>query len=99
MNQNSENSPKIIDLASFRAKKNVKEDLGKGREPLFISHMDGKLSGSPHMKRPEAEDFGDRLSRIKLSLEKINRLMAELKKVSNKEEAQNNAPVSILSKK
>jgi len=47
-----------------------------------MSHLDGKVKGSPHLSRPEAEDFGDRLQRIRNSLEKINSLISELKKMS-----------------
>jgi len=50
-----------------------------GREPLFVSHVDGTVKGSPHFKRSEAEDFADRMQRIRISLEKINKLMSELK--------------------
>ncbi len=63
----------IIDLNAFRQKK-------EGREPLYISHLDGKVKGDPNLTRPSAEDFGDRLQRIRTSLNKINSLMAELKR-------------------
>jgi hypothetical protein len=73
----------VVDLASFRKSKEVAEELTRGgRSPLYVSHMTGKVTGSPHMKRPESPDFGDRLQRIRSSLEKINRLMTELKKMS-----------------
>jgi hypothetical protein len=78
----SKKSGDIVDLAAFRAKKDVQEQLARGRDPLFVSHLDGKIKGSPHLSRPKAEDFGDRIQRIRTSLEKINRLMTELKKIS-----------------
>jgi hypothetical protein len=53
---------------------------------LHVSHIDGKVKGSPHFRRPEADDFGDRMQRIKTSLEKINQLMTELKKTTRKAE-------------
>jgi len=77
--------PKVVDLAKFREKKSVTEELARGRNPLFVSHLDGKVKGSPHLERPKAEDFGDRVQRIRSSLEKINRLMSELKKISQQE--------------
>ena len=82
MSQNrSENKEgKIVDLTAFRQKKEVADNLAQGRTPLYVSHLDGKVQGSPHLKRPEADDFGSRLQRIKSSLEKINLLMTELKK-------------------
>ncbi|MDA9951474.1 hypothetical protein N9D31_02750 [Oligoflexaceae bacterium] len=70
----------VVSFNQFKSKKENEEALTRGREPLFVSHRTGKMTGSPHFKRPQAEDFGDRLSRIKTSLEKINKLMGELKK-------------------
>lgn len=73
----------VVDLASFRRKKAVDEELTRGgRNPLYVSHLTGKVTGQPHANRPESPDFGDRLQRIRASLEKINRLMSELKKMS-----------------
>ena len=73
---------KVVSLASFRQKKSADDQLARGRKPLYVSHMQGKVTGSPHLNAPEAGDFGDRLQRIRTSLEKINGLMAELKKMS-----------------
>lgn len=90
---------KVVELSAFKAKKEIADELSRGRQPLFISHKDGKLKGSPHLSRPESEDFGDRLTRIRTSLEKINRLMSELKKISKDEDQpKSEAPVSILSR-
>ncbi len=75
----------IVDLSSYRRKKEVEQDLADGRRPLFVSHLDRKMTGTPHLRRPAAEDFGDRLQRIKSSLERINNLMAELKKSADSE--------------
>ena len=82
MNQNrpEKKAGQVVDLTAFRQKKEVAENHAKGRTPLYVSHLDGKVHGSPHLKRPEADDFGSRLQRIKASLEKINSLMTELKK-------------------
>ncbi len=75
-------SGNVVDLSSFRKKKDTESELSPGRKPLYVSHMKGKVTGSPHFKSPEANDFGDRLTRIRSSLEKINNLMGELKKMS-----------------
>lgn len=85
------NETKIVDFAAFRRKKFVENDLARGRKPLYVSHMDGKISGSPHFKGPAGEasesgDLGERIQRIRTSLQKINRLMAELKRMSAVEE-------------
>ncbi len=77
----------IVDLASFRKKKEVADNLSHGRQPLYMSHVDGKVTGSPHFDGKHTDNFGDRLSRIRTSLEKINRLMAELKKVASDQDA------------
>lgn len=73
---------KVVDLANFRKKKSTDDELARGRKPLYVSHQSGKVTGSPHLKGPESPDFGDRLQRIRSSLDKINRLMSELKKMS-----------------
>ena len=72
----------IVDFNAFRRKKESEKEISRGRLPLHVSHLDGKVTGSPHFKRPQTDDFGDRMQRIKSSLEKINQLMADLKKSS-----------------
>lgn len=76
----------VVDFTSFKRNKDSQADLARGRTPLHVSHIDGKVKGSPHFRRPEADDFGDRMQRIKTSLEKINLLMTELKKTTRKTE-------------
>ena len=68
----------VIPIFKNKEKKDLETSLADGRTPLFVSHLDGKVKGSPHLKRPP-EDFGDRIQRIRTSLEKINSLMAELR--------------------
>lgn len=77
----------VVDLAAFRKKKEVGDEFARGRQPLYVSHLTGKVTGSPHLKGPESPDFGDRLQRIRSSLDKINRLMTDLKKMSSDGEA------------
>jgi len=68
----------VIDLDKYKKNKIIKQELVReGRTPLYVSHLTGKITGGK--KDPE---FGDRLQRIRVSLEKINRLMSELKKMS-----------------
>lgn len=77
-------SAKVLDLGSFRKKKETKDEFARGRQPLFSSHLGStpdRPSGKKDAQKQDA-DFGDRLSRIRSSLEKINRLMGELKKMS-----------------
>jgi hypothetical protein len=78
----------VVDFSVFKRNKDAQDDLARGRTPLHVSHLDGKVKGSPHFRRPEADDFGDRMQRIKTSLEKINQLMTELKKTSKKAESE-----------
>ncbi len=83
MNQESDTkSRNVIELSGFRKKKETAEEFARGRNPLYVSHNTGKISGSKSAETEE-ENFGDRYSRIKASLEKINRLMSELKKISS----------------
>ena len=69
----------VIDMSSFRQKKAAEQEFGRGRSPLYVSHLTGKANGG---KQPSG-DFGERLHRIRASLEKINRLMGELKKMGS----------------
>ena len=79
-------SGKLLDLTHFRQKRDTTEKISPGRTPLFVSHLDGKVKGSPHLNANSGADgdeqFGDRLQRIRASLERINRLMSELKQLS-----------------
>lgn len=71
----------IINIKDFKERKVKKKEMfdefGQGREPLYVSHLRGKVTGNKDGKVDP--DFGDRLQRIRASLDKINRLMAELK--------------------
>ena len=69
----------IVDFRNFKEKKEIENDISRGRKPLHMSHTTGKLHGSPYLRNSETQDFGDRMQRIKASLEKINSLMSELK--------------------
>lgn len=71
----------VISLADYKKKMG----LSRGRTPLFVSHLNGKVTTSPHRKHKEVRDMGDRLMRIRSSLNKINKLMVELKKLSDRE--------------
>jgi hypothetical protein len=71
----------IINLEQFKRKKEIDQDLARGRTPLYVSHATGKITGSKDDTKP-GEDFADRLTRIRTSLDKINRLMNELKRMS-----------------
>ena len=71
----------VLDFNKFRDKKKQEENYAWGRKPLVVSHLDGIIKGSPHFMRPDQSDsFSERIQRIKQSLEKINSLMAELKR-------------------
>ena len=76
----------VVDFSAYRKKKEAEQEISRGRLPLHVSHLDGKVKGSPHFKSPQADDFGDRMQRIKQSLEKINQLMAELKRNSREQD-------------
>ncbi len=76
----------VVDFSAYRKKKEAEQEISRGRLPLHVSHLDGKIKGSPHFKSPQADDFGDRMQRIKHSLEKINQLMADLKRNSREQD-------------
>jgi len=70
----------IISISEYRVKQNIKDELAHGRNPLYVSHLTGKITGSS--SREPKQDFGDRLSKVRASIEKINRLMRELKELN-----------------
>lgn len=76
----------VIDMSSFRQKKATEQEFGRGRTPLYVSHLTGKVSGG----KPPSGDLGERLQRIRASLEKINRLMKELKKMGSMDDFSKN---------
>ena len=78
----------VVDLKNFKRARELETQIAKGRTPLHVSHIDGKVKGSPHLRTQESDDFGDRMQRIRTSLEKINQLMADLKTTSKSKELQ-----------
>ncbi len=84
--KSNETNSKVVDFTQFKKTRELETQIAKGRTPLHVSHLDGKLKGSPHFRTPEADDFGDRMQRIRTSLEKINQLMADLKNTSKSNE-------------
>lgn len=83
MNESNENG-KVLDFGTFKAKKDFEQDMSRNRMPLHVSHLDSKVKSSPQINREDKEDFSRRMQRIRQSLEKINTLMADLKKVPKK---------------
>ena len=77
---------KVISLNDWKNKKKEKENLARGRTPLYVSHKEGNISATnPNLRGKHVENFGDRVSKIKGSLERINKLMTELKTMHKKE--------------
>ena len=74
---------KVVDLSAFKKKRETKEQLARARKPLYVNHSEGSVTGSSKMAKDDApEDFADRLVKIRGSLDRINKLMAEIKKLS-----------------
>ena len=67
----------VTDLQTFRHSKIIKEELSRGRTPLYVSHLTGKITGSPIGQTGPC--FASRLQSIRASLDKINNLMVALK--------------------
>ncbi len=59
---------KIVDLNDFKSKKQLDDSISPGRVPLYKTHLN--------------EEHASRILRIRASLERINKLMSEIKKVS-----------------
>ena len=84
--KSNETVSNVVDLKNFKRTRELETQIGRGRTPLHVSHIDGKVKGSPHLRNQETDDFGDRMQRIRSSLEKINQLMADLKNTNRSKE-------------
>lgn len=73
-----ENDQGIISLVDFKRKKQENQLDTNG---LFVTRLNGKLSASGYRKEPSEEALDERLTRIRASLEKINTLMEQLKRL------------------
>jgi hypothetical protein len=75
---------KVLDFTAFKKKLEVNQEVARGRKPLYLNHEEGRVSGSAKgaVSQLHGEDFGDRLQKIRASLDRINNLMADLKKLS-----------------
>lgn len=82
------NKSKILDFSAFKSKQDVNKEFSRSRKPLFVNSDKGSISGKTENSQPvqASEDFGDRLHKIRSSLERINTLMADLKKLSSNRE-------------
>ena len=77
---------KVLSLSAFKQKKASRDEIARGRQPLYMSHDDGVVSGRNRATEHKGEEnFGDRMHKIRASLDRINTLMSELKKLSSKE--------------
>ncbi len=84
-NINSNVPAKVVDLTHFRKTKQTQVDLARSRKPLYLSHAGKSVSGEKSgFQFKQDGTFAERLVRIKSSLEKINNLMEELKRLSDK---------------
>ena len=75
----------INNIISLKQKKEERE-LSRGRRPLHISYLNGKVTGSPHFNQPDVADFNKRMRKIQKSLERVRELMDHL----NETERSNN---------
>jgi len=76
----------VIDFHKYRRKKAEEEFLTRGRKPLYVSHSRGQVKGqdsSQDENKANLSDFSERIASIRHSLEKINALMTDLKKLSS----------------
>lgn len=68
----------LVSLTDFRQRRQAQYDLSRGRRPLYLSHM---AQGTASREESEG-DFAERVARIRKSLERINELMAQLRRSS-----------------
>ena len=74
----------VVDLQAFRSRKIVEDSLVRGRRPLYKSHSPlyrNALDGNSD----QLSDFSEKITRIHSSLDKINALMRDLRKLSSQD--------------
>jgi hypothetical protein len=81
---NSETTSKVISFTAYKNKETINNEFSHSRKPLYVNSDDGRISGNPVVASKGAQegDLGDRLHKIRSSLDRINTLMADLKKLS-----------------
>jgi hypothetical protein len=67
----------VINLNLYKQKKKLNSEIAKNRTPLYVSHIDSKVSGNL-----TEDTFIDRITRIRNALDKINKLLQETKNVN-----------------
>lgn len=93
MNETPSNQSKVLDFTAFKKKQDVNNEFARSRKPLYVNSEEGRISGNPDGAKSasQPEDFGDRMQKIRSSLDRINSLMADLKKLSaNRDKEQMN---------
>lgn len=81
---NSETTSKVISFTAYKNKEAINKEFSHSRKPLYVNSDNGRISGNLEVATrgaPEG-DLGDRLHKIRSSLDRINTLMADLKKLS-----------------
>ena len=75
---------KVISFNAYKNKDSINSEFSHSRKPLYVNTDDGRISGNPEVAVQGAQegDLGDRLHKIRSSLDRINALMADLKKLS-----------------
>lgn len=75
----------VVSLAAFKAQKLKRQELVRGRKPLYESHSnENRTTDRFKGQNNHEQSFEERINRIRSSLDKINALMLELKKISAK---------------
>lgn len=84
LNDKSAPEKKVLDFTAFKKKQEVNSEFSRARKPLYVNNDEGRVSGTEDGAKNAAstEDFGDRLQKIRSSLDRINTLMSDLKKLS-----------------
>lgn len=75
---------KIYNLADYRPQKPSSPPKVPSESGFNACIFSSSINDRVQYKRPSSEDFGDRIQRIRTSLEKINTLMAKLRREGEK---------------
>lgn len=88
-NQNRSSNQNVVNLAQYRKRQAKQKPKSRAtssekapQNSIVLNHTQGKASAAQN-------EYSDRLGRIKASLERINNLMADLRKVSQDMKTEN----------
>lgn len=75
---------KVVQFNDFKAKKEEKEKLCHRNKPLYLSYSKASANrGGNDLEQQNLSDFSDKIASLKASIDKVNGLLSDLKRIPN----------------